>query len=163
MSFRDETPAPSAEPPWVNQARQLSTAWLTSFGQAIAALSKDGISSLFHPFAIVFGQVKDGYGPCSEFDALQFAFVIKGSKIAPLDRAYTLITVEWMVKPVLPESPPERGCATFVLCVVPPRYLDNGDVATKGSVKCIHAHYSRRAHVYPKNMGSVIGVVKDGI
>lgn len=132
-----------SEPPWALESRQLATAWLTSFSQAVCALSRDGLARMFHPHAVVFGGA--AYGPCTEFDALHFSFSLNTAKLAPLDRAYTLVTIEWRIAPVLEGSPPECGDATFMLCATKPAYDDFGELVTKGSVSCIHAHYSRRA------------------
>lgn len=147
MSEPDSTPlnhaAPQAgKPPWTAQSCQLSTAWLTSFAGAVSALNREGLARMFHPCAAVFGGYE--FGPCDQYDALQFAFALGEAKFAPLDRAYTLIAVPWIIKPVLAGSPPVLGDATFVLCAQAPVYREDGALAVKGFVVCIHAHYSRR-------------------
>lgn len=148
--FAAEAPKGRGEPIWADQSRKLATGWLTSFGQAIQALNRGGLDRLFHCQAVVFGAVPNGCGPCSEFDALQFGMIVKSAKIAPLDRYYILITVEWIVRPVLPESPTAHGDATFVLYATNPRYDEGGALLAKGCVQCVHAHYSRRAAVEMK-------------
>ncbi len=149
--MRTNTPAPDdaapnahGEPAWANAARQLTTAWLTSFSQAITALSRDGLARMFHEQAVVFGAVPGGLGPASEFDALHFALVANSARIAPMDRTYTLVTVGWLIRPVLDGSPPEHGNATFVLYSLAPRFEEDGKLVSKGCVTCVHAHYSRR-------------------
>lgn len=133
-------PQDSSLPPWTEQSQSLCTAWLKRFSEAVQAVSGDGIKKLFHQFAVVFGGEK--HGPCDDFDALHFYFVGNKAKIAPLDPAYCLVTVEWRVSSPIVGAAPKVGNATFVLYIEYPVYAED-KVAKQGSVTCVHAHFSR--------------------
>ena len=126
----------SSKPDWGTQSQMFCSAWLEAFATAVAALHIPGITNLFQPCAEQVGS--RGYGPCRRAEAKEFTYDSEKTRILPMDPVYAFMVTPWK------SGERASGFATFVICITQPVYDENKVLKKKGSVLCVHAHYSRK-------------------